>query len=75
MEDLTFASVDALNPASHAMSFFAVFDGHSGKKAAVWAKVSECVCVYMCMHFYVRVHVFLHLCICVCKRACECVCA
>lgn len=39
MEDYTFASVEMGPDGEHKRSFFGVFDGHSGKKAAIHAKV------------------------------------
>lgn len=39
MEDYTFASVEVDTDGKHKRSFFGVFDGHSGKKAAIHAKV------------------------------------
>lgn len=41
MEDYTFQSVELGPDGKHMRSFFGVFDGHSGKKAAIHAKVKH----------------------------------
>mmetsp|Transcript_43031 Transcript_43031/g.105204 ORF Transcript_43031/g.105204 Transcript_43031/m.105204 type:complete len:524 (-) Transcript_43031:107-1678(-) len=38
MEDFTFAHVDMTKQGGSSTCFFGVFDGHSGKRAAAWAK-------------------------------------